>query len=84
MRRMVVQELVAHPERIDLNLRMESRPGFVRHVDWEFKVLVSTVHHRTAPFPHPPPVTLRAQVRLQSAVDGVVESSVGLRWPCRS
>jgi hypothetical protein len=78
MRRMVVRELVAHPERVAPSLRTESRSGFVRHIDLELKVLVSTVHYCTAIFPHPPPVTRRVQVRLYSVVDGVVESSTGL------
>jgi hypothetical protein len=44
MCRLVVRELNAHSERGALNLRTENRSGFVRHVDLELKVLVSTVH----------------------------------------
>jgi hypothetical protein len=45
MRRLVVRELIAHPERVALNLRTENRSGFVPHVDLELKFLVLTVHH---------------------------------------
>jgi hypothetical protein len=54
MRQMVVRELVAHLERVAPSLQKESRSGFVLHVDLELKVLVLTVHHCTALFPHPP------------------------------
>jgi hypothetical protein len=54
MRQMVVRELIAHSERAALHLRIENRSDFVRLVLLELRVLVLTVHHCTAPFPHPP------------------------------
>jgi hypothetical protein len=83
MRSMFVRELVTYPERVAPSLRIESRSGLVPLVNLRLNVRVSTVHYCTAPFPHPPPVTQRVQVRLYSVNNDVVELSTDLRWPCR-
>ena len=78
MRWIIARKPNAHPERVALSLRTENRSSFVRYVNLELKVLVLIVHHYTALFPHPPPVTPKVQVRLYSVVNSIIKMLIGL------